>query len=730
MNIRNWICAAVLAAGWLTPVTVGQEAETTWKGMMNLEQASTSCVLKGIKLDAARTIDLALEPYSAMADDGVIIVEGAKGRRFLQPGDIVHTYRGTVVGEPDSQVFVSVTDSKLNGFISREDGIYWMATSRDELESELKLHVTHSRDVPAWDREGVEFCGVVTDNIEQIAPKGLSSGRSSGTCVVLEIALESDFEYSDGTFDGDIEASAAYAVTLGTAVSSIYYSEIGVKYIINFVRVWEDNDDPYDPNNGIDMLDQFRDHWVSSMGFVDRDVAHILSGRDNLPYGGVAFGGTTCSQNWGYSVSGYLGGSFPMPLEDNNGNNWDLVVMSHELGHNIGAPHTHDVGIDNCAGGDCGDAYGATMMSYCHLCSGGISNMVLQFHPTIEGYMYSYLDSVTCDENGAPTTAVDDNIYTGVNQPVACDVLLNDIGASCDPDSVILGTFDTETDIGGTIELVPSSPSFPRERLLYSPPLGFSSVDTFGYELTTGLTGTVIVDVGSTDDVLIVPTDFPTIQMAIDAAGTGDEIIVAPGVYRDVSAAAVADLSGKSIWLHSSDGPEVTIIDGELQRACIELLNEEDETTVVEGFTIVRGYAPAGGGIRVNGTPVILNCIVRDNVGQNFTGGMMSISPFGPILSNVDFCHNVVGFNYCSNIYGNWVDDDDTCELNAWCSCPGDANRDTEANVDDLLAVIQKWGQPCLGCDEDLYLDGEINVDDLLEVLSWWNEDCPSFDCP
>ncbi|MDG2200900.1 MAG: M12 family metallo-peptidase [Phycisphaerales bacterium] len=696
---------------------------------MNLQQASTACMLKGIELDATRLVDLSLVPFTAMADDGVIVVEGSKGRRFLQPEDIVHTYRGSVVGEPDSKVFVSVTDSKLNGFISRDDGIYWMATTRSQSEAELELLVTHSRDIPAWNIEGVEFCGIVANNIEKLAPQGAASDRSSGTCVVLEIALESDFEYSNVTFGGDTVASASYMVTLGAAVSSIYYSEIGVKYIINFVRVWEENDDPYDPTNGIDMLDQFRDHWVSDMGFVDRDVAHILSGRDNLPYGGVAFGGTTCSNNWGYSVSGYLSGSFPVPLEDNNGGNWDLVVMSHELGHNIGAPHTHDIGIDNCAGGDCDDAFGATMMSYCHTCSGGIGNMVLQFHPAIEEYMYSYLDSVSCDETGAATTAVDDNIFTSVNQPVDCDVLLNDMGASCDPASIALGTFDTETDNGGTIVLVPSSPQYPRDRLRYSPPLGFSTVDTFEYELESGHGATVIIDVGSTDDVLIVPTDYPTIQLAIDAAGSGDEIIVAPGIYRDVGE-AVANVSGKSIWLHSSDGPDVTFIDGELQRACLELLGEEDQSTVVQGFTIVRGYAPAGGGVRVNGTPVILDCVIRDNYGQNFTAGMMCTGPFGPILSNVEFCHNTVGFNSCANTYGTWVDDDGTCTLSGWCSCPGDVNRDSAVTVDDLLGVLQLWGQECEGCPEDLYLDFQINVDDLLEVLSWWNEDCPSFDCP
>ncbi|MDG2200899.1 MAG: M12 family metallopeptidase [Phycisphaerales bacterium] len=236
-------------------------------------------------------------------------------------------------------------------------------------------------------------------------------------------------------------------------------------------------------------------------------------------------------------------------------------------------------------------------------------------------------------------------------------------------------------------------------------------------------------DVLDCDGIIEVPKEFPTIQLAIDAARDGDEILVSPGLYRDTGD-AVANMSGKSIWLHSSGGPAVTIIDGELARPCLELLNEEGEDSIVEGFTIIRGYGPAGGGIRVNGTPVILDCIVRENVGQSFAGGMMSTSPFGPTLTNVDFCHNILGPNVCANTFGTWNNQDNTCTLNAWCSCPGDANRDTYVTVDDLLAVIQKWGQSCLGCNEDLYLDGEINVEDLLEVLSWWNGDCPSFDCP
>src|SRR5690606_19866260 len=59
--------------------------------------------------------------------------------------------------------------------------------------------------------------------------------------------------------------------------------------------------------------------------------------------------------------------------------NWTVLVLTHELGHNIGSPHTHSCSwpggaIDDCyeveggcsPGPDPGPA-GGTIMSYCHL---------------------------------------------------------------------------------------------------------------------------------------------------------------------------------------------------------------------------------------------------------------------------------------------------------------------------------------------------------------------------
>ena len=69
--------------------------------------------------------------------------------------------------------------------------------------------------------------------------------------------------------------------------------------------------------------------------------------------------------------------------------------------------------------------------------------------------------------------------------------------------------------------------------------------------------------------------DFASIQAAVDYASAGDEILIAPGVYTSDHPAHVVDLLGKAITLRSSDGPGVTIIDGEGLRRGIACFNGE-----------------------------------------------------------------------------------------------------------------------------------------------------------
>jgi hypothetical protein len=116
-----------------------------------------------------------------------------------------------------------------------------------------------------------------------------------------------------------------------------------------------------------------------------------------------------------------------------------------------------------------------------------------------------------------------------------------------------------------------------------------------------------------------VPAAQPTIQAAINAATSGDIIVVAPGTYLET-----IDFLGKEVTLRSSAGPSSTIIDGlESIGSMVQCVNGEGAGTILEGFTITRGNAETGGGmLNIDSSPTIINCIFTDNHAGDRGGGM------------------------------------------------------------------------------------------------------------
>ncbi|MDY7107186.1 MAG: right-handed parallel beta-helix repeat-containing protein [Planctomycetota bacterium] len=129
-------------------------------------------------------------------------------------------------------------------------------------------------------------------------------------------------------------------------------------------------------------------------------------------------------------------------------------------------------------------------------------------------------------------------------------------------------------------------------------------------------------------DIINVPDDYPTIQEAIDAAEDGDEIIVAPGTYPEA-----IDLLGKAVWLHSSDGPDVTTIEATgLGSAAVTCANLEADDTVFEGFTVTGG--DPGMFIQYS-YPTVMDCVFSDNEGD----GMFCLAA-DPALTDCQFTAN------------------------------------------------------------------------------------------
>jgi len=139
--------------------------------------------------------------------------------------------------------------------------------------------------------------------------------------------------------------------------------------------------------------------------------------------------------------------------------------------------------------------------------------------------------------------------------------------------------------------------------------------------------------------------NFSTIQNAVEQAEDGDTIVVWPGTYEES-----IDFSSKNLHLKSLNPAdqsirETTIIKGAGQCEYVILLNEADQTTVIEGLTITRQHTLPGSGILIlGGCPQIRYNLITQNNGH-YGGGICIDYTSSPITENqhpVNIHHNKI----------------------------------------------------------------------------------------
>ncbi len=508
------LAGLALGLGAVSSTAIAQDQHHRIVGAQ-VDVASVKAVRVGehIRIEKFQTplgeVDLELDRVELFADNPILELGTADGMKELEVPELV-VLRGIVAGDADSLAYIALSPFGTNGFIRQGDEIITISTGPYAQGKDLSRALRAARvqdvvDPNARPDVPPSACGVEM-GMDQLVRIGLPEperiddtqdprgDNGADSCRIASIAIETDWEYNDRLFDGNSTAAASYAMSLIGAISEIYERDFNTRLAISYLRIWEDDADPYeDPLSGPcfqlppnDPLFQLRDYWNANMQHIDRSTTHLLSGRVGLCYGGVAYVGALCNGAFGYGVSAYLDGFFPYPLIDFSSANWDLIVVSHELGHNFGTGHTHDLDwynptIDDCGGGDCSSPFGGTIMSYCHTCPGGLTNMQLHFHPRIIETVNNYLDNISCDLVSVGVTAADDLSQTLEDTPVNIDAMGNDAAQSCDP--FVLDYVDSVSLNGGTVQRLAGQGANGRDIFRYTPPLGFVGVDSFEYSI-------------------------------------------------------------------------------------------------------------------------------------------------------------------------------------------------------------------------------------------------------
>ncbi len=157
-----------------------------------------------------------------------------------------------------------------------------------------------------------------------------------------------------------------------------------------------------------------------------------------------------------------------------------------------------------------------------------------------------------------------------------------------------------------------------------------------------------ILNVGSalgSYEIRIVPTDYPTLQAAVDASDNFDCILLAPGIYtgpgnRDVN------IDGKilSISMLGVQGEVVLDLQGSATEPHygLNIQGYGWATVFISNLTMRQGYSDDAGGAAVHGEEVelvISSCRFEDNVSLN-SGGAVYNSDMGDVC-----CMDSVFFN-------------------------------------------------------------------------------------
>jgi len=128
-----------------------------------------------------------------------------------------------------------------------------------------------------------------------------------------------------------------------------------------------------------------------------------------------------------------------------------------------------------------------------------------------------------------------------------------------------------------------------------------------------------------------VPSQYSTIQAAINAAVAGDTILVQPGIYLERINFNGKDIVVSSTYIISNDTSLIsgTIIDGNQLPNVVTFNNNETINAKLIGFTIQNGfynggsYIYNGAGILIDGSsPEISHCTIKDNYISWYGGGI------------------------------------------------------------------------------------------------------------
>lgn len=310
--------------------------------------------------------------------------------------DGIH-YWGIVKNQPGSLAAISIFEHEVMGIINQgHDRWVLGAIDKDKSGRHILYRTEDLRALPDF------TC--MTDDDEHYIGSTVKPGeteKDANNCVKMYIETDYDLFVNKGS----VVNVTNYMTGVFSQVAILYANE-SINFLINELFVWS-TVDPYTGTTTSNYLTQFRN---AKNGVYNGNLAHLVGLNGG---GGVAYLDVLCEAYYGVGYSAIQSTYNNVPTYS-----WTVEVLTHEIGHNLGSPHTHacswngnNTAIDGC-GPTAGYSEGCTaavptqgtIMSYCHLVSGVGINFNLGFGPQpgdlIRNRVYNAACLTACDGGG------------------------------------------------------------------------------------------------------------------------------------------------------------------------------------------------------------------------------------------------------------------------------------------------------------------------------------------
>lgn len=451
MKISHWILAAALTAGsFLTLETFAQPgaiANNTKLAMkvdkpvslslfeisnerdVKVDQAIKNVVYLKLNLEALKTLNLRqyktlsfelplgnsaqkifLSKYDIFTSDFKAGVKDQSGQYKAATKPEGQFYRGFQEGSDKSVVALSFYNNEMGGVISIPgvNGNYNLVLNKENPGAQNEHYMLFKEsDIIDGDKY-TSMCKNESihenyNGAQTLGKRGNNTGDKGANCQVVTIALYGDYKLYQKN-QNSLTNTQNYLTTVFNGVAALYENEqIRVALKVLNVNIAQDNYPITAPGVLAKFGAEINTNVTANLMQMVTGYTTTSGGNQYAPLGGLAWLNVLCMTPFAYNYNNmptYVGpfsmintvGSPNIPLVPVY--SWDINCSTHELGHNLGSPHTHEcywngngTPIDNCAGTydvqyadlSCTQAglpaNQGTMMSYCHL----LSNIGINF---------------------------------------------------------------------------------------------------------------------------------------------------------------------------------------------------------------------------------------------------------------------------------------------------------------------------------------------------------------